>query len=67
MIGAIRCVICGRAIFKVCTRVHGGAIGPTCARKIGISTRKARLRRAAIRHEATPVDPRQVDWVEAVA
>ena len=67
MIGAIRCVICGRALFSRAARVYGGAIGPTCARKLGMSTRKARLRRAAIRHEALPVDPRQVDWVEAAA
>lgn len=65
MIRATRCVLCGRALFKPGARVAGGAIGPTCARKIGMSTRKARLRRAAIRSQAPEFDPRQVDWVMA--
>lgn len=66
MIGAARCVICGRALFKQAASVHGGAIGPTCARKLGLGA-KRRARAVKVRAMALERDPRQVDWVEAHA
>ena len=66
MIRAARCVICGRALFKQAASVHGGAIGPTCARKLGLGA-KRRARAFKVRSTAPERDPRQVDWVEVHA
>lgn len=66
MIGAARCVIYGRALFRQAASIHGGAIGPTCARKLGMGA-KRRARAFKVRLTAPERDPRQVDWVEVDA
>lgn len=67
MIHAARCVICGRALFRQAASVHSGAIGPTCARKLGLGAKRRARAAVKVRATAPERDPRQVDWVEAAA
>ncbi len=58
--GILKCCVCGRSLSSVTAYVHGGAVGPVCARKIGIKAKHAPRTTGT---SAVQGAGDQVDWI----
>lgn len=59
----MRCVMCNRPLLV--SAVPGLHVGPTCAKKRGLSQEKG-IRLRKVEDEGREVDPRQVDWLNSL-
>ena len=57
-----KCCICGHFLKHAAATVHGGIVGPVCARKLGLKVAR-RPRSSSTRAR----DQQQLDWVAQAA